>query len=87
MPLLLYFRGKSPRYPLDRRLGGPQSQSGRYGEEKILTLLGLELWPIGTRYTNCATLARLPYMEAISIMHNLRTLHALVLRDPLSMEY
>jgi hypothetical protein len=22
------------RYPLDRRLGGPQSRSGRYGEEK-----------------------------------------------------
>jgi hypothetical protein len=26
--------GKSPWYPLDRRLGGPQSQSGRGGEEK-----------------------------------------------------
>jgi hypothetical protein len=25
---------KSPRYPLYRRLGGPQSRSGRYGEEK-----------------------------------------------------
>jgi hypothetical protein len=32
-PLPLYPRGKSPRYPLDRRLGGPQSQSGRLGEE------------------------------------------------------
>jgi hypothetical protein len=27
-------RGKSPGYPLDRRLGGPQSRSGRGGEEK-----------------------------------------------------
>jgi hypothetical protein len=27
-------RGKSPRYPLDRRLGGPQSRSGRGGEEE-----------------------------------------------------
>jgi len=27
-------RGKSPRYPLDRRLGGPQSRSGRGGEVK-----------------------------------------------------
>jgi len=27
-------RGKSPWYPLDRKLGGPQSQSGRSGEEK-----------------------------------------------------
>jgi hypothetical protein len=30
----LYPRGKSPRYSLDRRLGGPQSRSERYGEEK-----------------------------------------------------
>jgi hypothetical protein len=27
-------RGKRPWYPLDRRLGGPQSSSGRGGEEK-----------------------------------------------------
>jgi hypothetical protein len=27
---------KDPRYPLDRRLGGPQSLSGRRGEDKIL---------------------------------------------------
>jgi len=26
--------GKSPRYPLDRRLGGPPSQSRRGDEEK-----------------------------------------------------
>jgi hypothetical protein len=26
-------RGKSPRYPLDRRLGGPQSRSGRSLEQ------------------------------------------------------
>jgi len=30
----LYTQGKSPWYPLDRRLGGPQSRSGRGGEEK-----------------------------------------------------
>jgi hypothetical protein len=41
-PLPLYPRGKSPRYPLDRRLDGPQSRSGRRGEEKILD-------PTGTR--------------------------------------
>jgi hypothetical protein len=35
-PRLLYPRGKSLRYPLDRRLGGLHSQSGRRGEEKIL---------------------------------------------------
>jgi hypothetical protein len=38
----LYSPGKSPRYPLYRRLGGPQSRSGRRGEEKILD-------PTGTR--------------------------------------
>jgi hypothetical protein len=26
--------GKEHRYPLDRRLGGPQSRSGHSGEEK-----------------------------------------------------
>jgi hypothetical protein len=35
-PRPLYLLGKSPRYLLDRRLGGPQSLSGRYGEMKIL---------------------------------------------------
>jgi hypothetical protein len=34
--------GKSPRYPLYRRLGGPQSRSGQHEEEKILD-------PTGTR--------------------------------------
>jgi len=26
--------GKEPQYPLNERLGGPQSLSGRFGEEK-----------------------------------------------------
>jgi len=34
MPWLLYPQGKCPSYPLDRRLGGPQSHSGCSGEEK-----------------------------------------------------
>jgi hypothetical protein len=39
----LYRQGKSPWYPLYRRLGGPQSRSGRGGEEKnSLSLPGLE---------------------------------------------
>jgi hypothetical protein len=33
-PRPLYHQGKRPWYPLDRRLGGPQSRSGRGGEEK-----------------------------------------------------
>jgi hypothetical protein len=41
-PGQVYPWGKSPLYPSDRRLGGPQSRSGRRGEEKILD-------PTGTR--------------------------------------
>jgi hypothetical protein len=33
-PRPLYPQRKSPWYPLDRRLGGPQSRSGRGGEKK-----------------------------------------------------
>jgi hypothetical protein len=33
-PQPLYPKGKSRWYPLDRRLGGPQSRSRRGGEEK-----------------------------------------------------
>jgi len=32
-PWPLYPPGKSPKYQLDRRLSGPQSQSGHSGEE------------------------------------------------------
>jgi len=34
MPWPLYSKGKSLWYPLDRRLGGPQSQSGHGGKKK-----------------------------------------------------
>jgi hypothetical protein len=43
------------RYPLDRRLGGSQSQSGRYGEEKNLTLAGKRTpasQPVARGYTD-----------------------------------
>jgi len=33
---------KSPWYPLDRRLGGPQNQSGHGGEENSQPLLGIK---------------------------------------------
>jgi hypothetical protein len=36
-PQPLYSQGKSPWYTLGRRLGGPQSRSGRGGEEKLGT--------------------------------------------------
>jgi hypothetical protein len=35
-------RGKSPPYPLCRRLGELQSQSGQHGELKILDITGSE---------------------------------------------
>jgi len=33
-PCPLYPQGKSPHYPLERRLGGPQSWAGCGGEEE-----------------------------------------------------
>jgi hypothetical protein len=60
MPLPLYAQGKSPEYPLDRRLGGPQSWSGRRGEEKILdptraqTPTSSAVQPIASYYTDYA---------------------------------
>jgi hypothetical protein len=41
-PRPLYPQGKSSWYPLDRRLGGPQSRSGRGEELHIHLLSGLE---------------------------------------------
>jgi hypothetical protein len=40
-PLPLYPRGNSPPYPLGRRLGGPQSRSGRHGGLKTLASTGI----------------------------------------------
>jgi hypothetical protein len=54
-PWPLYPQGKSPLYPLDRRLRGPQSRSGRGGEEKnSQPRPGLEssiIQPVTQRYT------------------------------------
>jgi len=48
-------QGKSPWYPLEGMLGGPQNRSGRGGEEKnSQPLLGLEppnIQPVAERYT------------------------------------
>jgi hypothetical protein len=43
-PQLLYHQKKSPWYPLDRRLGGPQDDVEYI---KFLTLSSLKLWPLG----------------------------------------
>jgi hypothetical protein len=45
-------RGKSPQYPLDRRLAGPQSPSGCCeAERNLLPLPGIELRPVACCYT------------------------------------
>jgi hypothetical protein len=44
MPRPFYPQGKSPWYPLDRRLGGPQSCSGHGGEEKNSTYINYKLF-------------------------------------------
>jgi hypothetical protein len=54
-PQPLYPQGRSPWYPLDTRLGGPQSRSGRGGEEKnSQPVPGLEtpiIQAVAQRYT------------------------------------
>jgi hypothetical protein len=53
-PLPLY-----PRYPLDKKLGGPQSQSGRRGENSCphrdSNSDPVVVQPVASRYTNYAT--------------------------------
>jgi hypothetical protein len=39
----LYFQRKSPRFPLDKRQGGPQTRSGRCGRKSLWALPGIEL--------------------------------------------
>jgi hypothetical protein len=63
-PQLLYPQGKSPWYPLGRRLGGPQSCSGCSGEEKNsqspcqeLNPRTLIVQPVVQYYTNWAIMA------------------------------
>jgi hypothetical protein len=52
----LYSRGKSPRYLLDMRLAGPQSQSARReGETKLDSNSDSSgVQPVASRYTDCA---------------------------------
>jgi hypothetical protein len=50
----LYSRGKSPRYPLDRRLGESQGRRGLCGEKNKLTHVGNgtpAVQPVARRYT------------------------------------
>jgi hypothetical protein len=49
-PRPLYPQGKTPWYPVDKRLGGPQIRSGRGGEEK-------NSQPVAQRYNDWAIAA------------------------------
>jgi hypothetical protein len=58
-PRPVYTRGKSPRYPLDRRLGGPQNRSALYGEEN--NILPCREWnPDRLAHSLSAKLIQLP---------------------------
>jgi hypothetical protein len=51
----LYPQGESPWFPLDGRLGGPQSRSGRSEEKNSQPLPGLEpviIHPLAQCYTS-----------------------------------
>jgi hypothetical protein len=63
MPLSLYYRGKSPWYPLHRRLCGPQIRPGRCGKMKIL-------YPTRTRTPT----PRSPSPQAVAIPTTLQRL-------------
>jgi hypothetical protein len=47
-PGLFTAEEKTPFFPLDTRLGGPQSRSVRYAEGEKLALLGIEPQPSST---------------------------------------
>jgi hypothetical protein len=66
----LYSRGKSPLYTLDKRLGGPDSRSGRGGAERnSQPLPGLELPIIQPVVQSCITeLSRLLWLTLLSII-------------------
>jgi len=73
-PLSLpYPRGKRRRYPLNWRLGGPQSRPRRFGEERNLfpftwieaRFLGHPIHSLFVRYTKCTVLVRMLYKYAL----------------------
>jgi hypothetical protein len=59
-----FIAGERARNTFDRRVSGPQGRFGRRGEEKILTVLGLELRPLG-RPARSQSLYRLQYPGSI----------------------
>jgi hypothetical protein len=57
-----------PRYPFDKKLGGPQSRAGRCGEEKNLAPAGNKtpaVQPIACRYTDSEK--RIKYTSILAV--------------------
>ena len=77
-----------PRYLLCRRLGGPQSRSGRYGQDKNLsTLPGLELQflhhPAPNLVTILTELSRIRWSRIFPVFYGTQSLVCLSERIPL----
>jgi hypothetical protein len=80
MPLPLYPRRKSPWYPLDRRLGGPQSRSGCCGEDKNLELQGNDFYIIRGKSNNYLTLILLEQNNwEVNTIYYFRAMNSIVL--------
>jgi hypothetical protein len=62
--------GKSPRYPFYRRLGGPQSRSGRYGEVNIFYPTGTRTPAPPSRPARSQSLYRLSYPGSRFLWHS-----------------
>jgi hypothetical protein len=81
--LSLYPQGKSRRYPLHRRLCGPQSRSGRWGPEKwIHTAVGnwtLAVQSVARRYTYWTVPA--PTKKLMSKYINKRLIFTIIQND------
>jgi hypothetical protein len=87
-----YPQGKSSSYPLDRRLGGPQSLSGRGGEEEIPSLRQ-ELnhrtpivQPVAQRYTDLLCLFCLPAATQFTGWYRTHVIHRqmMIIRDDMN---
>jgi hypothetical protein len=72
-PRTLYPRGKSPWYPLERRLGGPRAGLDNLEKRKFFTLTGLELQPLGRPARN-QSLYRVCYPGSRSNNHKILNL-------------
>jgi hypothetical protein len=73
-------RRKSPRYPLDRRLGGPQSRSGRHGPYRDSNSDLSIVQPVGSRYKDCDIPA--PIKLQVKIFHGGGDSYCLLGYDP-----